>query len=116
MNVPTEELVVFLPCKEEYSEIKSTILFEMEPDLQNHFEDFVGPHEIIEELKTMFQTQARSERYAISKKFLTCKMEEGSSIIDHTIRMMGYTQRLEQLECKLPEDLKIERVLQSLHS
>jgi hypothetical protein len=54
MNVPTEELVVFLPCKEEYSEIKSTILFEMEPDLQNHFEDFDGPHEIIEELKTMF--------------------------------------------------------------
>jgi hypothetical protein len=43
-------------------------------------------------------------------------MEEGSSIIDHTIRMTGYTQRLEQLECKIPEDLKIERVLQSLHS
>ena len=28
--------------------------------------------------------------------------------------MSGYTQRLEQLECTIPEELKIDRVLQSL--
>jgi hypothetical protein len=28
--------------------------------------------------------------------------------------MLGYTQRLEQLDCKIPEKLKIDRVLQSL--
>jgi hypothetical protein len=30
------------------------MLFAMEPELQNHFEEFNGPFEILEELKTMF--------------------------------------------------------------
>jgi hypothetical protein len=62
----------------------------------------------------MFQTQARSERYEISEKFFNCKIEEGSSISEHAIKMSGYTQHLEQLDCKIPEELKIDRVLQSL--
>src|SRR3954465_5039118 len=41
-------------------------------------------------------------------------MEEGSSVSEHAIKMSGYTQRIEQLDCKIPEELKIERVLQSL--
>jgi hypothetical protein len=77
----------------------------MEPELQNRFEEFSGPFEILEELKTMFQTQAHSERYAISVKFFKCKMEEGSSISEHAIKMSGYTQCLEQLDCKIPEEL-----------
>jgi hypothetical protein len=36
--------------------IKSTILFAMEPELQNCFEEFSGTFEILEGLKTMFQT------------------------------------------------------------
>src|SRR3954471_7555252 len=45
---------------DDYGVINSTMLFAMEPDLQNRFEEFAGPFEILEELKTMFQTQARS--------------------------------------------------------
>jgi hypothetical protein len=67
----------------------------MEPELQNHFEEFKGPFEILEELKTMFQTHAYSERYEISEKFFNCKMEEGSFVSEHAIKMLGYTQRLE---------------------
>jgi hypothetical protein len=90
------------------------MLFAMEPELQNHFEEFIRPFEILEELKTMFQTQARSERYVISEKFFNCKMEEGSFVSEHSIKMLGYTQRLEQLDCKILEELKIDRVLQLL--
>src|SRR3954466_13498278 len=90
------------------------MLFAMESDLQNRFEKFAGPFEILEELKTMFQTQARSERYDISEKFFNSKMEEGSSVSENAIKMSGYTQHLEQLDCKIPEELKIDRVLQSL--
>jgi hypothetical protein len=86
----------------------------MEPELQNHFEKFRGHYEILEKLKTMFQTQARSERYKISEKFFNCKIEEGSSVSEHAIKMSGYTQRLEQLDCKILEELKIDRVPQSL--
>ena len=113
-TAPADEKVVYQSCKDDYGVIKSTMLFAMESDLQNRFEDYPGPFEILEELKTMFQTQARSERYEISEKFFNCKMEEGSSVSEHAIKMTGYTQRLEQLECTIPEELKIDRVLQSL--
>src|SRR3954462_4733327 len=70
------------------------MLFAMEPELQNRFEEYPGPFEILEELKTMFQTQARSEGYEISEKFFNCKMEEGSSVSEHAIKMTGYTNAL----------------------
>jgi hypothetical protein len=112
--VKTEELADFNSRRDDYDTIMSTMLFSMEPELQNHFEKYRGPYEILEELKTMFQTQARSETYEISEKFFNCKMEEGSSVSEHAIKMSGYTQRLEQLDSKIPEELKIDRVLQSL--
>jgi hypothetical protein len=113
-DAPTDEKAIYQSRKDDYGVIKSTMLFAMEPELQNHFEEFSGPFEILEELKTMFQTQARSERYTISEKFFNCKMEEGSSVSEHVIKMSCYTQRLEQLDCKIPEELKIDKVLQSL--
>jgi hypothetical protein len=112
--VKTEEHVDFNCRKDDYDAIMSTMLFAMEPELQNRFEKFSGPFEILEELKTMFQTQAHSERYAISEKFFNCKIEEGSSVSEDAIKMSGYTQRHEQMDCKILEELKIDRVLQSL--
>src|SRR4051812_29959949 len=107
---------VYQSRKYDYGVIKSTMLFAMEPELQNCFEEFNGPFEILEELKTMFQTQARSERYEISEKFFNYKMEEGSSVSENAIKKSGYTQRLEHLDYKIPEELKIDKVLQSLPS
>src|SRR3954463_10878735 len=114
IDAPADEKVVYQSRKDDYGVIKSTMLFAIESDLQNRFEESAGPFEILEELKTMFQTQARSERYETSEKFFNYKMEEGSSVSEHAIKMSGYTHRLEQLDCKIPEELKIDRVLQSL--
>src|SRR3954467_14153521 len=108
VDAPADEKAVYQSCKDDYGDIKSTMLFAMQSDLQNRFEDYPGPFEILDELKTMFQTQARSERYEISWKFFNYKMEEGSSVSEHAIKMSGYTQRLEQLDCKIPEELKID--------
>src|SRR3954469_24750196 len=113
-NASADEKVVYQSRKDDYGAIKSTMLLAMEPELQNRFEDYPGPYEILEELKTMFQTQARSKRYEISEKFFNCKMEEGSNVSEHAIKMSCYTQRLEQLDCKIPEEIKIDSVLQSL--
>ncbi|KAK1678943.1 hypothetical protein QYE76_039791 [Lolium multiflorum] len=38
------------------------------------------PHELIKELKTIFETHAAVECYEASKHFFSCMMEEGSSI------------------------------------
>src|SRR3954469_8555063 len=107
-TAPADEKAVYQSRKDDYGVIKSTMLFAMEPELQNRFEEYPGPFEILEELKNMFQTQARSERYEISKKFFNYKMEEGSSVSEHAIEMTGYTQCLEQLDYKIPEELKID--------
>ena len=41
-------------------------------------------------------------------------MEEHSSVSEHVVKMSGYVQRLNALECKIPNELTIDRVLQSL--
>src|SRR3954471_14998646 len=55
VDAPADEKVVYQSCKDDYGVIKRTMLFSMESDLQNRFEEFPGPFEILAELKTMFQ-------------------------------------------------------------
>ena len=45
---------------------------------------------MFQELKLIFQANARIERYEVSNKFYSCKMEENSSISEHILRMSGY--------------------------
>ena len=85
----------------------------MEPELQKRFEN-MSAYEIIKDLKAVFAPQARSERYEASELFFSAKMEEHSSVSEHVVKMSGYVQRLNALECKIPDELAIDRVLQSL--
>ena len=85
----------------------------MEFELQKRFENY-GPYELVEELKQMFQTHARVERYEATEKFFNCKMEEHSSVSEHVLKMSGYANRLSQLGIEIPNKLGIDRVLQSL--
>ena len=69
---------------------------------------------MFQELKLIFQANARVERYEVSNKFYSCKMEENSSVSEHILRMSGYHNHLTQLGVNLPDDSVIDRVLQSL--
>ena len=89
------------------------MLYAMEPELQKCFEN-MSAYEIIKDLKAVFAPQARSERYEASELFFSAKMEEHSSVSEHVVKMSGYVQRLNALECKTPDELAIDRVLQSL--
>ena len=62
----------------------------------------------------IFQTHARVERYEASEKFFNYKMEENSSVSEHVLKMSGYADRLNQLGIVIPNQLGIDRVLQSL--
>ena len=112
-NASEDEKIVYETKKDDYTVVTCGILQSMEPELQKRFENN-SAFEIVEELKTMFQTQARSERYEISEKFFTCKMEEHNSVSEHAIKMSGYTTRLEALGLKIPAELVTDKVLQSL--
>ena len=69
---------------------------------------------MFQDLKLIFQANGRVERYEVSNKFYSCKMEENSSVSEHILRMSGYHNHLTQLGVNLPDDSFIDRVLQSL--
>jgi len=69
---------------------------------------------MFQELKLIFQANAQIERYEVSNKFYSCKMEENSSVSEHILKMSGYHNHLTQLRVNLPVDSGIDRVLQSL--
>src|SRR3954467_11165946 len=41
-------------------------------------------------------------------------MDEHGSVSEHVVKMSGYVQRLNALECQIPDELVVDRVLQSL--
>jgi hypothetical protein len=71
---------------------------------------------MIEGLRGLFENQARTERYNISKSLFACKLVEGSPISPHVIKMIGYVETLEKLGSKLKPDLAIDVILQSLQA
>ena len=82
----------------------------MSPDLQKQYEH-ADAHTMIEGLCGMFQNQARTERFNISKSLFACKLPEGSPVSPHVIKMIGYIETLNRLGS---EDLATDVILQSL--
>ena len=60
---------------DDYCLLQCGMLYSLEPGLQKRFEQH-GAYEMFEELKMVFQAHARVERYEVSDKFYSCKMEE----------------------------------------
>ena len=98
---------------DDYSHVQCGMLYSLEPGLQKRFEQH-GAYEMFEELKMVFQAHARVERYEVSDKFFSCKMEENSSVSEHILTMSGLHNRLTQLGVNLPDDAVIDKILQSL--
>ena len=86
------------------------MLYGLEPGLQKCF----GRHkayEMFQELKLVFQTHARIERYETSDKYFAYKMEENSSTSEHVLRMSEYYNRLNQVGVNIPDKIAIAKVL-----
>ena len=98
---------------DDYWIVQCSMLYGLEPGLQRRFERH-GAYEMFQELKLIFQANAWIERYEVSNKFYSCKMEENSSAGEHILRMYGYHNHLTQLGVNLPDDSVIDRILQSL--
>ena len=78
----------WLARKEDYLVVQCAVLYALEPGIQHRFERH-GAFEMFEELKFIFQKNARIERYETSDKFYACKMEENSSVSEHVLKMCG---------------------------
>ena len=110
----TPEVVnVWQSKADDYSIVQCAMLYGLEPGLQRCFERH-GAYEMFQELKLIFQANARIERYEVSNKFYSCKMEENSSSSEYILGMSGYHNHLTQLGVNLPDYSVIDKVLQSL--
>ena len=109
----TDSVNVWQSRVDDYSIVQCAMLYGLESGLQGHFERH-GAYEMFQDLKLIFQENAQIERYEVSNKFYSCKMEENSSVSEHILRMSGYHNHLTQLGVNLPDDCVIDRVLQSL--
>src|SRR3954469_1609809 len=110
-----DEKNVYLSKTDDYNLVQSGMLYSLEAELQKRLER-MGASEIITDLKVVFAPQARAERYEASEAFFSAKMDEHSSVSEHVVKMFGYVQCLNALECQIPDELAVDRVLQSLPS
>ena len=85
------------------------MLYDLEPGLQRRFERH-GAYEMFQELK-LYQANARIERYEVSNKFYSCKMEENSFLSEHILRLSEYNNHLNRVGVDLPDKKVIYRVL-----
>ena len=86
------------------------MLYDVEPGLQKRFERHRA-YKMFQELKLVFQTHARVERYETSDKYFSYKMEENSSTSEHVLRMSEYYNRLNQVGVNLPDKIVIDTIL-----
>ncbi|KAK8518051.1 hypothetical protein V6N12_033043 [Hibiscus sabdariffa] len=112
-NAPRADKDKFKKHMDDMLDVGCLMLATMTPELQKQHEDMVA-YEMIQNLKEIYEGQARQERYETSKALFQCKMSEGSPVGAHVIKMMGYIQMLEKLGFALNDELAIDVVLQSL--
>ncbi|KAK8628302.1 hypothetical protein V6N13_064011 [Hibiscus sabdariffa] len=112
-NAPRTDKDKFKKHMDDMLDVGCLMLATMTPELQKQHEDMVA-YEMIQNLKEIYEGQARQERYETSKALFQCKMSEGSPVGAHVIKMMGYIQTLEKLGFALNDELAIDVVLQSL--
>ena len=86
------------------------MLYGLEPGLQKRFERH-GAYETFQELKLVFQTHGRVNRYETSDKYFAYKMEENSSTSEHVLRLCGYYNYLNQVGVNLPGEIVVDRIL-----
>ena len=85
----------------------------MSPDLQKQHED-MNAFTMLNHLKALYDKRARNERYDISQELFHCKMEVGSSVATHVLKMIGLIEKLEKLGFMLHHQLSVDLILQSL--
>ncbi|KAJ9542724.1 hypothetical protein OSB04_029230, partial [Centaurea solstitialis] len=94
-------------------DVACLMLATMSPDLQAGLIN-TNAYDMIHQLRDMFQTQARTERYDATKAFNECKMVRGTSVSDHVMKMKRHLDHLERLGHPVPLQLATDTILNSL--
>jgi gag-polypeptide of LTR copia-type len=108
-----EELTKYNKHKEDELDVQSLLVGIMGPELQRRFMD-TKTYDMCEQLKNMFQEQARVEKFKVTRSLLSHKMTEGGSIGSHMLRMTSDVEQLEKLNSPLSKEFATDIILNSL--
>ncbi|KAJ9554972.1 hypothetical protein OSB04_009586 [Centaurea solstitialis] len=89
------------------------MLATMSPELQTGLMN-TNAYDMIRQLRDMFQTQARTERYDATRALNACKMAKGTSVSAHVMKMKRLLDHLERLGHPVPLQLATDTILNSL--
>ncbi|KAJ9553749.1 hypothetical protein OSB04_017794 [Centaurea solstitialis] len=73
-----------------------------------------NPYDMIRQLRDMFQTQARTERYDATRALYARKMAKGISVSAHVMKMKRLLDHLERFGHPVPLQLAMDTILNSL--
>ncbi|XP_009799032.2 uncharacterized protein LOC107768834 [Nicotiana tabacum] len=82
--------------------------------LHHRHQSMGSAYYMLESLKKMFGEKNRVAKQTSMKALLNIKMAEGSSIIDHVLKIMDLLNELEVLEAVIYKKSQVEMVLQTL--
>nr|XP_016458870.1 PREDICTED: uncharacterized protein LOC107782502 [Nicotiana tabacum] len=82
--------------------------------LQHQHQSMGSAYNMLESLKEMFGEQNHAAKQTSMKALLNTKMDEGSSIKDHVLKMISLLNELEVLGAMIDKDSQVEMVLQTL--
>ncbi|KAJ9558658.1 hypothetical protein OSB04_013272 [Centaurea solstitialis] len=112
-NAPTAARNAHKKHSDDLLDVACLMLATMSPDLQAGLIN-TNAYDMIRQLRDMFQTQARTERYDATKAFNECKMIKGTSVSDHVMKMKRHLDHLERLGHPVPLQLATDTILNSL--
>ncbi|GKE54599.1 zinc finger, CCHC-type containing protein [Tanacetum coccineum] len=95
-------------------EVSCLMLSSMSPDLQRILEKY-NAYDMMNELKIMFEKQAKHKLFESVKVFHAFKQEEGQSISSYRLKMKSYLDTLERLGYAMPKELGVGLILNYLN-
>ena len=98
-NVSTARHEAYLKHAEDMDVACGIMLASMFPELQKQHEHLDAPT-ILLHLQELFEEQNRTERYEISKALFRCRMVEGTSDMQHGLKMNGYIEAVDKQSSK----------------
>ncbi|GJT02733.1 zinc finger, CCHC-type containing protein [Tanacetum coccineum] len=94
-------------------DVACLMLSSMSPDLHRTLEKY-NAYDMLKELKTMFEEQAKQELFETVKAFHACKQEEGQLVSFYLLKIKSYLDTMECLSYAMPNELGVSLILNSL--
>jgi hypothetical protein len=113
-NSPNEILRQYNEAYDKHNDAACLMLSGMDDQLVKQFEKY-SPKNMIDELTRMFQKSPMAELYDVLDNLGKCKQDVTTPVSDHALKVKGYLDQLDALNCGFVEDVKVGLINKSLN-